>query len=286
MRLGGPVFEQCSDPADWIAALRRHDYGAAYCPVESNAGDDLVRAYAQAAAAADIVIAEVGAWSNPLSPDEATRSAALKHCQEQLALADRIAARCCVNISGSRGHLWDGPHPDNLTDATFDLIVETVRSIIDTVKPTRSFYTLETMPYMYPDSAESYLSLIQAVGRERFAVHFDPVNLICSPQRFYGNGALIRDFCQKLGPHIKSCHAKDVTLAERPLAHLDEIRPGLGSLDYRTLLSELARLDPDTPLMLEHLTSGEEYGLASAYVRSVAHETAVALRTPRGGHNE
>ncbi|MCM8756987.1 MAG: hypothetical protein NC823_00715 [Candidatus Omnitrophica bacterium] len=60
----------------------------------------------------------------------------------------------------------------------FDLIVEVVRQIIDAVKPVRSYYTLETMPWMYPDSAESYQSLLQAVDRKAFAVHFNPVNLL------------------------------------------------------------------------------------------------------------
>ena len=63
------------------------------------------------------------------------------------------------------------------------MIVQTVREIIDAVKPVRTFYTLETMPWMYPDSAHSYLELIRAIDRERFAVHLDVVNLVCSPQR-------------------------------------------------------------------------------------------------------
>jgi len=46
--------------------------------------------------------------------------------------------------------------------------------IIDAVQPTRTFYTLETMPWMYPDSPQSYLRLLQAVDRRQFAVHFAP----------------------------------------------------------------------------------------------------------------
>src|SRR5438067_2140695 len=137
MRLGGPIFEDSSDPERWIAAVQRLGYRAAYCPVDSKASDDVVRAYAAAAKAADVVIAEVGAWSNPMSPDEETRRAALSRCQEQLALAERIGARCCVNIAGSRGSIWHGPFPADLTKETFDQIVQTVRSIIDAVKPTR-----------------------------------------------------------------------------------------------------------------------------------------------------
>ncbi len=277
MRLGGPVSEHYDDPGQWVAALRRLSYSAAYCPLDGSQGDEVVRAYARSAEAADIVIAEVGAWSNPLSPDEPTRRAALALCQERLALADAIGARCCVNIAGSRGEQWDGPHPDNLTQATFGLVVDTVREIVDAVQPTRSFYTLETMPWMYPDSPDSYLSLLKAIDRPRCAAHLDPVNLVCSPQRYYNTTGLLRECFAKLGPHIKSCHAKDIALSGKLTTHLDEVRIGLGGLDYRTFLHELDRLDPDTPLMLEHLPAAQEYDLAAAHVRKVAGEVGVGL---------
>ena len=274
LRLGGPILEKYENPDAWVAALKKLGYSAAYCPVGAGETDDVVRAYASAADKANIVIAEVGAWSNPISPDEKTRKAALAKCREQLALADRIGARCCVNISGSRSEQWDGPHPDNLTEATFEMIVETTRSIIDEVKPTRTCFTLETMPWAYPDSADSYLRLIKAIGRERFAVHFDPVNLVCSPQRYFGSGDLIRECFQKLGPYVKSCHAKDILLHPRLTTHLDEVRPGLGGLNYAAFLQELKRI-PDTPLMLEHLPNAEEYRLAAEHIRSVARKIGV-----------
>ena len=277
MRLGAPIFETCADPDAWIAAVQRCGYRAAYCPVKPGTDAATIRAYAEAAERADVVIAECGAWSNPLSADEDTRRAAIAKCQATLALADAIGARCCVNIAGSRGTKWDGPHAADLTPETFDLIVQTVREIIDAVKPVRTFYTLETMPWMYPDSADSYLKLIRAIDRERFAVHLDVVNLICSPQRYFANAALIRECVAKLGPQIKSCHAKDIALADRLTVHLDEVRPGLGGLDYRTLLRELNGLDPDLPLMLEHLPNEHEYDQAASYVRSVARELGAGL---------
>ncbi len=276
MRLGGPVSGY-SDPKTWISALQRHGYTAAYCPVTSQDDPATIQAYREAADEADVVIAEVGAWSSPLGPDENERRSALKKCKEQLALADAIGARCCVNISGSRGKNWAGPDPLDLTHETFDMIVETVREIIDSVSPKRTYYTLETMQWMYPDSADSYLELMRAIDRKRFAVHFDPVNLVNSPQRYFGNADLIREFISKLGPFIRSCHGKDVILSEMALVHLSEVRPGLGRLDYRTLLRELDRLDPDTPLMLEHLQTDEEYALAAKYVRGIAKEVGVKL---------
>ena len=276
LRLGGPVFEKYADPEAWVAALRKLGYSAAYCPVRADASDDVVKAYETAARRANIVIAEVGAWSNPISPDEPTRKAALEKCRHQLALAERIGARCCVNITGSRSQKWDGPSPKNLTAETFDMIVETTRSIIDEVKPTRTYFTLETMPWAYPDSPDSYLRLFQAIDRKGFAVHLDPVNLVCSPQRYYGNGALIRECFAKLGPHIKSCHAKDILLHPQLTTHLDEVRAGTGGLDYATFLRELSKLT-DVPLMLEHLPNAEEYAKAAEHIRSVAKKVGLGF---------
>ena len=139
MRLGGPIFEEFTTPDGWIAALKRLGYTAAYCPVKADTEDAVIAGYVEAADDAGIVIAEVGAWSNPLSDDPKARDEALDGCKRQLALAERVAARCCVNIAGSRGQRWDGPAPENFSAETFERIVATVREIIDAVRPrTRS----------------------------------------------------------------------------------------------------------------------------------------------------
>lgn len=268
IRLGGPAMEKYESPEEWVAIHQRLGYSAAYCPVDAKQSDDIVKAYAEAAKTANIIIAEAGAWSNPIDIDSDKALQALDHNRKQLALADRIGARCCVNISGARGEKWDGHHPDNLSQETFDLIVETVRKIIDDVNPTRTYYTLETMPWAYPDSPDSYLKLIQAIDRKQFAAHLDPVNIVNSPRRYYSTGALIRECFEKLGPYIKSCHAKDILLQQQLTVHLDEIRPGLGGLDYGAFLMELTKLD-GVPLMLEHLGTQEEYTQAAEHIRAV-----------------
>jgi sugar phosphate isomerase/epimerase len=260
VRLGGPLFEDCNDPGQWIGALQALGYRAAYCPVPPGADPALVKAYEEAAAGHDIVIAEVGAWSNPLSPDPAEAGKAMETCIAGLELADRIGARCCVNISGSKNPgYWAGPHPENLSEDTFQQVVETTRKIIDAVKPTRTYFTLEAMPWAFPDSTDSYLRLLKAVGRDRFGAHLDPVNMITGPREYFNNGELIRDMFARLGPHIRSCHAKDITLREdNYIPQLEELRPGLGHLDYATYLRELSGLG-EVPLMMEHLDTAEEY---------------------------
>jgi sugar phosphate isomerase/epimerase len=272
MRLGSPLPAAPTSPDDWIATLRAGGFRSAYWPLGDEADGSTVDAYAEAARAADVVIAEVGCWSNPISPDDATRAAAVDLCKARLALADRVGARCCVTLAGSRGETWDGPHPDNLTPATFALVVDTAREIIDAVEPRQTFFTLEPMPWSFPDSPDSYLELMRAIDRPGFAVHLDPTNLINTPAKFLANADFLRECFAKLGPHIRAVHAKDITLGGELTVHLAEVRPGLGQLDYRVLLSELDRLDPDTPILVEHLGSAAEYAAAVAHVRRVAGE--------------
>lgn len=269
LRLGAPLNEATPTPETWIAALRHHGYRTAYCPIGLDAESGAIPDWRDAADEADIIIAEVGAWSNPMSPDPAVRAAALDKCRAALELADRIGARCAVNIAGSAGSKWDGPHPEDLTDESFDRVVESVRSIIDAVQPRHASYTLEPMPWMFPDSPESCLDLIRAVDRPAFGVHLDLANWMNSPRRLFFNSAFTRECFSKLGPHIRSIHLKDSLIRDGLTTHIDEVRPGLGTYDFSTLFEEVHKLNPDIPMLLEHLPDAGEYEAAAHSLRSV-----------------
>jgi sugar phosphate isomerase/epimerase len=278
IRLGGHISEKFSDPRQWSGILKRLGYSAAYCPVGVDADPKLVREYAEEARRQDIVISEVGVWKNAISFDEQVRSEALALSKESLHLADLIGANCCVNVSGSLNpEHWAGPHKDNLTKDTFDLVVDMAREIIDAVKPTKTFFALEPMPWSFPDTVDSYVRLLKGVDRKHFGVHLDPMNLISSPQLYFRNGDLIKECFEKLGPHIRSCHAKDISLREDIyVPQFSEVRIGLGSMDYGTFLREVSRW-PDLPLMLEHLPDAEQYRLAAEEVRRVASENGLTM---------
>lgn len=282
IRLGGPLLKKFEDPGEWSAGMREAGYSAAYCPVQVGAPAELVRAYETEARKADITIAEVGVWRNAISPNEEKRQEALQRSKECLALADEIGARCCVNVSGSRhAERWAAPHPDNLKDETFDMIVEMCRSIIDAVNPTRTYFTIEPMPWSFPYTADTNLKLMKAVERKQFAIHLDPVNMVNSPILFYRSGDLIRECFDKLGPYIRSCHAKDLTLRDDIYTtQLSEIRIGLGGLDYATYLREVSRF-PEIPLMMEHMRP-QEYSEAAAYLRSVARQNGLKFHQSAG----
>jgi sugar phosphate isomerase/epimerase len=269
MRFGAPIYGW-NDPESWVRELERWGYRTAYAPVDPSSPADVVQAYVDAAAQADVTFAEVGAWVNVLDPDDERRKAAIEHCKAKLDLAERLGARCCVNIAGSRGEAWDGPHPDNYRPEALEMIVDTVREIIDAVQPRRTKYSIETMPWMIPDSAQNSLELVQAVDRERFGIHFDPVNLVTSPRTYFHSRALVREFVDVVGPHITAIHLKDIAIEGKLTVHMSEVRLGLGGFDLFGFLQEVQRLDADMPVLLEHLPSEEEYRLAHAHLEQVA----------------
>ncbi len=64
------------------------------------------------------------------------------------------------------GEQWDWIYRDNYEADVYALIVDSVREIIDAVNPKRTFYTIEPMPWMVPDSPDQYLQLLKDVDRK------------------------------------------------------------------------------------------------------------------------
>jgi sugar phosphate isomerase/epimerase len=57
---------------------------------------------------------------------------------------------------------------------------------------------------------------------------------------------------------------------------LEECPPGTGVMDYPVYLRELAKLDRDTTLLIEHLPR-EAYAGAAAHIRDVARRCGLDL---------
>jgi sugar phosphate isomerase/epimerase len=279
IRLGGPIFLKSGDPAALAHEHRRLGYSAAYCPQIATVKDgDLIRAIQKAYASANVCIAEVGAWRNMLDPDAKKRRENLEYVIDRCALAEAVAARCCVDIAGSYNpNAWFGPHPKNLSKEFFDATVANCRYVIDSVKPTRTRFTIEMMGWNIPDGPDSYLELIRAVDRSAFGVHLDVCNGINSPRRFYENTAYINECFQKLGPWIVSCHAKDLQWVVEQNVHFIEVIPGRGQIDYNAYLQGLSKLKLDAPLMLEHLETAAEYDEGRRYIRKIGNANGVTF---------
>lgn len=262
------VFEH-ETPEQWVELLHKKGLRAASFPVNYEAEDRVIEAYKKAFYEYGIMIAEVGIWNSPFDLDEGKAEKNKEICCHQLELADYVGARCCVNVSGAVGSCWYGCYPENYSAKLYQRNIDFVQYLLDTVKPKNTYYTLEPMQWMLPDSTESYLKFKQDVNRERFAVHFDPVNFVNSAKRalFYSD---YRDEAIRiLGPYIKSCHLKDFDIKQELTLQIYETIPGTGRADIANYIKHIDQLDPEMPMLLEHLESWEEYDQAIAYIKSL-----------------
>jgi len=276
MRLGGTVC--CSDPARWESMLVESRFRAITAPFSCESSAEEIRRYCGIAADHDVVIAEVGAWRNPFDP--ADGPANMDFIKRQLALADELGIPCCVNITGTASPAgWDAADPSNFTPETYERIIASIREIIDDVRPSSACYCIEPMPWMIPDSPDVYLQLIRDVDRPQFAAHMDFVNMINCPRRFLGAEGFVDECFRKLAPHIKSTHLKDSRMnLTRLTTVLEECSPGEGALDFTRVLRILDRYLPaDAPVLLEHMTTFEEYRKAYDYVKAAADAAGISV---------
>lgn len=269
MKLGVSSPLQHDSPKQW--AQKHKGLGLEAINFSLNCEDEpaLVEEYVKEAKAQGLVIAEVGVWRNTLDPDEDARKKAIRFAIGQLELADEIGAGCCVNIIGAKGSRWDGAYKENFSKDTWEMGVKTIRGIIDAVQPHNTFFTIEPMPWMVPTGPDEYIHLLEAVGRDRFAVHMDILNWMTTPQRYFFNEEFIDECFEKLGKYVKSCHLKDVLMEEDYTLSFRETSMGNGAINIRHFITTAMSYNKDMPFIIEHLNTDEEYLDSIRYVKNI-----------------
>ena len=281
MRLGISASFPHSSPEEWARLHREAGLGAVVFPLSWKAETSEIDRYRDAARGEDLLIAEVGAWCNPMDPDPEKRKQNRLHCTRQLELAEYVGAVCCVNISGADGELWDGSYAGNYSEAYYEENVRFLQDMLDEVKPKRAKYALEPMPHTIPDSPADYARIVKDVDRAALGVHVDVVNLLVSPRVFYHNRALIEEMFTLLGDRICSCHLKDAVLDHSLTVSIRETECGKGGVDLAYYVESANRVSPDIPMIIEHLPDLESYRRGIAYIRKLTGETGETRLSPK-----
>lgn len=278
MLLGTSSCLKHSSPEEWAEKHRSLGLGCVNFPVDFNSGENVFNAYKKAAEEAGLAIAEVGVWRNTLAADPDERKKNIDYAIGQLRMADSIGAVCCVNVVGTPyGPRWDGGYKGNFSKELWDMAVGMIREIIDTARPKRTKFSIESMPWMIPSSPDEYLRLLEAVDRPEFGVHLDAVNMITSPRRYFFNDEFLEECFGKLGGAICSCHLKDIRLKEEYTFQLEECACGEGSLDIKRYIRLAEEVNPTMPMIIEHLSEDEEYIDSIRYIQRLESEAVKNL---------
>ena len=268
MRIGLSSSLAHENPEQW--AVQMHELGcrSVVFPVDYTEPDHVIADYVAAANRYDLLIAEAGIWRNVFATNAAEREEARKRAEGQLRLADEIGAKCCVNVTGTwGGPVWDGGYRENFTRECWDAVVSYTRELIDTVKPVRTRYCAEPMPWMIPTSPDEYKELVNDVDREAFGIHMDVVNMINCPQRYFYSDDFLQECFDKLGPYICSCHLKDIRLNQELTFQLEETFCGNGTLNLEKYITLIDLYNKEMPVIIEHLETDEAYRASLKYIQ-------------------
>jgi sugar phosphate isomerase/epimerase len=74
-----------------------------------------------------------------------------------------------------------------------------------------------------------------------------------------------------LGEKIRSCHIKDIHFKPKYTFQVEECAPGEGEFPIRYYVSKMNDINPDMPMILEHLNSDEEYLKYMGYLKEELH---------------
>ncbi|MCQ2589657.1 MAG: sugar phosphate isomerase/epimerase [Treponema sp.] len=268
MKLGISSDLAHTSPEEWANKHKNLGLKCVNFPVTYEAGRETYMAYKQEADKAGLVIAEVGVWRNTLAADSKEREKWINYAINQLKMADEIGALCCVNVAGTPfGPRWDGGYRENFSKEAWDMTVRMVQEIIDTAKPKKAKYSIESMPWMIPSSPEEYARLINDVNRSEFGAHLDVVNMITSPEKYFFNDQFLDKCFSILKGQVHSCHLKDIKLKEEYTFQLQECACGQGTLDINHFAELATKENPDMPMIIEHLNTDEEYFESIKYVQ-------------------
>lgn len=137
-------------------------------------------------------------------------------------------------------HLGFVPH--EVTDPSYDAIVEVTQKLCDHCRSNEQFLHLETGQ----ETAEGLLTFIGEVSRDNLKINFDPANMI-----LYGTGEPI-EALEKVGHRVRSVHCKDATWSDQPGQTWGaEVPLGDGAVGMRAYLEKLKEIGYVGPLTIE-----------------------------------
>lgn len=96
----------------------------------------------------------------------------------------------------------------------------------------------------------------------------DIINMINCPERYFFPEEFLEKTFAVLGSRIRSCHIKDIRLEQEFTFRLSECACGEGSFPLEAYARLADLMDPDMPMIIEHLRSDDEYIASMKYVKN------------------
>ncbi len=198
---------------------------------------------------AGLRIVAISGYQNIISPDPATKAAAIARIERLLDLAPLCGEGVgVVTETGTKSTVspWDFD-PANVSLSSWREMEESVRRLVETARCVGSTLWIEGYVNNVVRVAEDYVHLSRAIPG--LGAIMDPFNLILEERMAAQSGEIHRIF-DLLAPESRIAHAKDLIYRD---GRVDTPRAGAGVFDYPTYFRLLDERLPGMPLIVEHV---------------------------------
>jgi len=187
-------------------------------------------------------------------PDPLVRSEGISALGAVLAAAETLGAESVYVRPGSlnANGPWT-PHADNHAPETRERLVESLVALVPLAEEIGIPLALEAHVVSPLDTVAVVREVLNRVASPMLRFNADPVNLVGTLGQAYHTTELINELFDQVGDAVICAHAKDVTVGERLVLHLDECIPGQGLLDHATFLRRFDACCPRGAVLIEHL---------------------------------
>jgi sugar phosphate isomerase/epimerase len=206
----------------------------------------MAREIAAAFARYQVRIEVLACYINPLHPDPQTRRSLLNLFKLHLHHARSFGCGIVALESGSLNGDYS-QHPGNHGEEAFQQLLPVMRELVDEAGRYGVRVGIEAVTSHVVSTPEKMRQLLDEIDSSDLTVVFDPVNLL-NGTNFNNRHEVLRRSLDLFGNDIAVVHAKDFRLdGER----FETCPAGMGLLDYRTFLPELAQRSPGIAILLE-----------------------------------
>lgn len=266
--------------ADLARRASRLGFRGVAIPFDPAWTDADLLAIRQACDEAGVRVDELACPCNFVTPRDEEAKQVVGRLQHALEAGAILNCDHVVTTAGSR-HPDAGapraPHPDNWSDATWDLLVKRIWSLLEGVEDIGVCLCFEPSVTSPLNSLDQLADLTADTATFRVRIALDPAAIFTPAAARHPRLALAEIF-GRLADTIVLARATDVTLIEAgPEPTLEPVTLGQGVLDYGTYLKLLNALELDTPLVVKRQPTDEAYEAAHQFLAARAREAGVGL---------
>lgn len=205
----------------------------------------------------------IGAYFNPVHPDENKIKNGIAVFKDYLSLAKRFGGNIVGSETGSyNGDKWTY-HPQNRTEEAVDRVVRTFSELCGYAQDCGVNVGMEGAFGHVCYNVKTLYRAVKTIGADNIRFIFDLYNYLdgSNIDKMYD---ILEEGLQTFGDRICVFHIKDCTVNGD--GSLKQCGVGKGIFDYYRILSEIKKVCPDANLVFEG-TTGEDIAPAVAHIK-------------------